>query len=234
MLRQKHSEQTLRTRQLTANRNNADFSVKMMCSRVFQPSFGHLMDFHWPVRSLWPQIQPLFVQEEMLLRHMQEMRNSLDQLDRLQHRIFEEINQVPTSQTIQPVSYKLEKDGDHFALTLDTKDFSPEDLTVKQVGRKLQVCGKMEKKQDDGNGSSSYKIQEFRQEFDLPEGVNPNAVTCSLSDGQLRIQAPTEALAEGAERVVPIDCSPGEKTLQFQSSQAESSTEETQNHQQGA
>ncbi|XP_064163985.1 heat shock protein beta-11-like [Anguilla rostrata] len=187
--------------------------MKMMFSRVFQPSFGHLMDFHWPVRSLWPQIQPLFFQGEMLQRHMQEMRNSLNMLDRLQHRIFEEMDHVSASQTIQSVSYKLEKDGDHFALTLDTKDFSPEDLTVKQVGRKLQVCGKTEKKQDDGKGSYSYKRQEFRQEFDLPEGVNPNAVTCSLSDGQLRIQAPTEALAEGAERVVPIDCSPGEKTL---------------------
>ncbi|KAJ8339065.1 hypothetical protein SKAU_G00358510 [Synaphobranchus kaupii] len=203
----------------------------MLCSQVFQPSFGHLMDVHWPVRSLWPQTGPLFFQEEMLQRHIQEMKNSLDLLGRIQHRISEEMDRVPASQTIQPVSYKLEKEGDHFALTLDTKDFSPEDLCVKQVGRKLRVCGKTEKKQEDGKGSYVYKSRKFRQEFDLPEGVNPNALTCSLSDGQLRIQAPTEALSEGAERVVPIDCSPGEKILQFQSSQAEGSTEEKQNHQ---
>ncbi|XP_061119626.1 heat shock protein 30-like [Conger conger] len=203
----------------------------MLCSHVFQPSFSHLVDFHWPVRSLWPQTRPLCFQEEMLHRHMQEMKNSLGLLHTLQHRIFQEMDQVPASQTIQPVSYKQEKEGDHFVLTLDTQEFTPGDLCVKQVGRKLRVCGKTEKKQEDGKGSYSYKRQEFRQEFDLPEGVNPNAVTCSLLDGQLRIQAPTEALSEGAQRAEPIHCSPGEKTLQIQSSQAEGSTEETQNHQ---
>ncbi|KAG9329310.1 hypothetical protein JZ751_005781, partial [Albula glossodonta] len=185
----------------------------MLCSHVFQPSFSRMMGFHWPVCSLWPEIRPLFFQEEMLQRHMQEMKNNLDFVDKLQQRIFEDVGQVPSSMTVQPVSYKLEKDGDHFALTLDTKDFFPEQLSVKQVGRKLRVCGKMEKQEEDGKSSYSYKRQEFRQEFDLPEGVNPNAVTCSLSDGQLKIQAPKEALPEEAERMVPIDCSPVEKTL---------------------
>uniref|UniRef100_A0A8K9V357 SHSP domain-containing protein n=1 Tax=Oncorhynchus mykiss TaxID=8022 RepID=A0A8K9V357_ONCMY len=96
-----------------------------------------------------------------------------------------------------------------FALTLDTKDFSPEELSVKQVGRKLKVSGKTEKKLDDGEGSYSYRCQEFRQEFDLPEEVNPETVTCSLAhDGKLHIQAPKNPLScedEVAERVVPIN-----------------------------
>uniref|UniRef100_A0A8K9WYF0 SHSP domain-containing protein n=1 Tax=Oncorhynchus mykiss TaxID=8022 RepID=A0A8K9WYF0_ONCMY len=114
------------------------------------------------------------------------------------------------SLTIQPVSYKHDKDGEGFALTLDTKDFSPEELSVKQVGRKLKVSGKTEKKLDDGEGSYSYRCQEFRQEFDLPEEVNPETVTCSLAhDGKLHIQAPKNPLScedEVAERVVPINC----------------------------
>ncbi|KAK6322650.1 hypothetical protein J4Q44_G00074420 [Coregonus suidteri] len=58
-------------------------------------------------------------------------------------------------------------------------------------------------------GSYSYRCQEFRQEFDLPEGVNPETVTCSLNDGQLQIQAPKMvAVTEGNERVVPITCLP--------------------------
>uniref|UniRef100_A0A4W5QN88 SHSP domain-containing protein n=1 Tax=Hucho hucho TaxID=62062 RepID=A0A4W5QN88_9TELE len=101
------------------------------------------------------------------------------------------MDHVPASVAIQPFSYTLEKERDGFALPLETKDFSPEELSVKQVGRKLRVGGKTEKKQDDGEGSYSYRCQEFRQEFDLPEGVNPETVTCSLDhDGKLHIEAP--------------------------------------------
>ncbi|KAK2888481.1 hypothetical protein Q8A73_019929 [Channa argus] len=66
-------------------------------------------------------------------------------------------------------------------------------LALQMVGRKLRVSGKTEKKQEDGKGSYSYSPQEFRQEFDLPEGLNPEAVTCCMDpDKKLHIQA-TEA-----------------------------------------
>uniref|UniRef100_A0A3B3DF17 SHSP domain-containing protein n=1 Tax=Oryzias melastigma TaxID=30732 RepID=A0A3B3DF17_ORYME len=93
------------------------------------------------------------------------------------------------------------KDGQHFGLTLDTAGFSPEELSVRQVGRKLRVSGKTEKKQEDGKGSYSHRLQEFRQELDLPEGLNPEAVTCCLSpDGKLHIQA----VKEEADRELSI------------------------------
>uniref|UniRef100_A0A3B3B5G4 SHSP domain-containing protein n=1 Tax=Oryzias melastigma TaxID=30732 RepID=A0A3B3B5G4_ORYME len=70
---------------------------------------------------------------------------------------------------------------------------SPEELSVRQVDRKLRVSGKTEKKQEDGKGSYSHRLQEFRQELDLPEGLNPEAVTCCLSpDGKLHVQAVKE------------------------------------------
>ncbi|XP_071208057.1 heat shock protein 30-like [Salvelinus alpinus] len=206
----------------------------MLCSRGFQSSLSPLTDFYWPVRSLWPEVRPLLSQRDLLQRNLIEIKSSLELMEKLQQHIFEELENVPSSVAIQPVSYKMDKDGDGFALTLDTKDFSPEELSVKQVGRKLKVSGKTEKNLDDGEGSYSYRCQEFRQELYLPEGVNPETVTCSLAyDGKLHIQAPNNPLSgeeEVAERVVPINCSLDVKHPQFLS-KTEGSTTDTQKKQ---
>ncbi|XP_040006357.1 heat shock protein beta-11-like [Xiphias gladius] len=183
----------------------------MLCPSVFQPSpvtMSPFLDLHWPVRSLWPETRPLFYHiEQEMIRHMQEMRHSMEYMERLHHKIFDEIDQTSSSTgSFKPIAFQdLGRDGSSFALSLDTKEFSPEELSVKQVGRKLRVSGRTEKKQEDGKGSYSYRCQEFRQEFDLPDGVDPEAVTCSLAGGRLQIQAPRErALLDGKERVVPI------------------------------
>ncbi|KAM4620359.1 heat shock protein beta-11-like [Polymixia lowei] len=183
----------------------------MLCPSVFQPSpinmsMRPFLDLHWPVRSLWPETRPLFYQiEQEMIRHMQEMRHNMEYMERLHHKIFEEIDQSTSSSAIfKPIAFQVGKDSNTFALSLDTKEFSPEELSVKQVGRKLRVSGKTEKKQDDGKGSFSYRCQEFRQEFDLPVGVDPESVTCSLAGGQLQIQAPRDRVSDGKERVVPI------------------------------
>ncbi|XP_051536987.1 heat shock protein beta-11-like [Myxocyprinus asiaticus] len=190
----------------------------MLCPSTFQPHLSPFMDFHWPVRSLWPETRPLFFQiEQEMMRHMQEMRHNLEFMERLHQRIFDEIDHVSPMTTFKPISFQLGKEGNQYALTLDTKDFSPEELSVKQVGRKLRVSGKTEKKQEDGKGSYSYKCQEFRQEFDLPEGVSPEAVTCALRNGQLQIQAPKEATSTGNERVIPITYTPAVKNSTPQS-----------------
>ncbi|XP_040906783.1 heat shock protein beta-11-like [Toxotes jaculatrix] len=183
----------------------------MLCPSVFQPSpvtMRPFLDLHWPVRSLWPETRPLIYHiEQEMIRHMQEMRQSMEYMERLHQKIFDEIDQTSSSTGVfKPITFQdLGRDGSSFALSLDTKEFSPEELSVKQVGRKLRVSGRTEKKQEDGKGSYSYRCQEFRQEFDLPDGVDPEAVTCSLVGGQLQIQAPREkALNDGKERVVPI------------------------------
>lgn len=181
----------------------------MLCSSVFQPSPVSMRPFlHWPVRSLWPETQPLFYHiEQEMIRHMQEMRQSIEYMERLHQKIFDEIDQTSSSTGVfKPITFQeLGKDSNNFALSLDTKEFSPEELSVKQVGRKLRVSGRTEKKQEDGKGSYSYRCQEFRQEFDLPDGVAPESVTCSLIDGRLQIQAPRDRVVnDGKERVVPI------------------------------
>ncbi|XP_019728920.1 heat shock protein beta 9-like [Hippocampus comes] len=186
---------------------------RMLCPTVFQPSAAlrPFMDTHWPIRSLWPETRPLFYHiEQEMLRHMQEMRQNMEYMERLHQKIFEEIDHTPATATFRPIAFhELRPEGGSFALSLDTQEFSPEELSVKQVGRKLRVSGKTEKKQEDGKGSYSYRCQEFRQELDLPDGVDPETITCSLVGGRLQIQAPREkAAGDGKERVVPINVAP--------------------------
>uniref|UniRef100_A0A3B3UHY2 SHSP domain-containing protein n=1 Tax=Poecilia latipinna TaxID=48699 RepID=A0A3B3UHY2_9TELE len=151
----------------------------MLCSHGFPSALSPFMDFSWPVRSLWPEVRPLFYQQHVMQRDLQELCSSLQLMDKLQRQILEDTEPFRSSAALQPVSYQLDKEGEHFGLTLDTQGFSPEDLSVRQ----------MEKKQEDGKGSYSYSLQEFRQEFDLPEGVNHEDVSCHLSpDGKLHIQ----------------------------------------------
>ncbi|XP_004076091.1 heat shock protein beta-11 [Oryzias latipes] len=182
----------------------------MLSPSLFQPpplAMRPFLDRHWPIRSLWPETRPLFYQmEQEMFRHMQEMRQNMEYMEKLHQKIFEEIDHSPTG-VFRPIAFQeLGGDSSSFALSLDTADFSPEELSVKQVGRKLRVSGKTEKKQEDGRGSYSYRCQEFRQEFDLPDGVDPETVTCSLVGGRLQIQAPRERAAkDGVERIVPID-----------------------------
>ncbi|MEQ2243711.1 Heat shock protein beta-11 [Ilyodon furcidens] len=197
-----------------SNLNLQPNTHRMLCPSVFQPTpttMRPFLDLHWPIRSLWPETRPLFYQiEQEMIRHMQEMRQSMQYMERLHQKIFEEIDQSSCSTgAFKPITFQeLGKDGNIFALSLDTVEFAPEDLSVKQVGKKLRVSGKTEKKQEDGKGSYSYRCQEFRQEFDLPDGVNPETVSCSLVGGRLQIQAPREKpLSDGKERIVPINVS---------------------------
>ena len=202
----------------------------MLCSHGFQSALSPFVGFYWPVRSLWPEVKPLLYQQDLLQRNLQELCSSLELMDKLQHKILEETEPSQTSVAIQPVSYQLEKEGEHFGLTLDTQGFSPEELSVKQVGSKLRVSGKTEKKQEDGKGSYSYRLQEFRQEFDLPEGLNPESVTCHLApDGKLHIQAAKAPCVEEAERELTIKRSSEEKPQQSLSSQPEDNSTETDN-----
>ncbi|XP_061574482.1 heat shock protein 30-like [Cololabis saira] len=196
----------------------------MLCSHGFQSALSPFMDFHWPVRSLWPEVRPLIYQQDLQQRNLQEL------MDKLQHRILEETEPFQSSVSLQPVSYQLQKEGESFGLMLDTPGFSPEELSVRQVGRKLTVSGKSEKKQEDGKDSYSYRLQEFRQEFDLPEGVNPETVTCYLSpDGKVHIQESKAPSVEEAERELTIKRSSEEETQQSVCSQTEDSRAEIHN-----
>ncbi|KAK9536998.1 hypothetical protein VZT92_006737 [Zoarces viviparus] len=180
----------------------------MLCPSAFQPSPFTTrslldLDLFWPVRSLWPETRPLLhLVEQEVLCLLLEMRQSMEHMERLHRRIFEEIDQTWSQRgAFETIAvHELGRDGGGFALSLDTQAFSPEQLSVKQVGRKLRVSGRTERKQD-----SSSCCQDFMKELQLPDGVDHEALTCSLVGGRLQIQAPPErALHDGKERLVPI------------------------------
>ncbi|XP_067397441.1 heat shock protein beta-9 [Emydura macquarii macquarii] len=96
-----------------------------------------------------------------------------------------------------------------FAVRQDVQGFAPEELAVTLTGRKVLLTGRKETQREDGRGSCSYKHQVFRREWDVPEAVDADRLTCSVSrEGQLCIEAPCLAPTPAPERNVPIQISP--------------------------
>lgn len=91
--------------------------------------------------------------------------------------------------------------GSHFAVACDVRGYAPEEVQVKTVGNDVVVSGQREEEGDDG----SYLKEEFTRRFTLPEGVDSEAVTCTLlASGVLTIEAPKAAPPSKKLRVVPI------------------------------
>uniref|UniRef100_A0A3B4CU32 SHSP domain-containing protein n=1 Tax=Pygocentrus nattereri TaxID=42514 RepID=A0A3B4CU32_PYGNA len=186
----------------------------MLCLYRLQPSVRQFMDIPWPVFSLWPDVVPLYHHRHALLKNMQGIETTLELLEKPENEIFEKVSQTTASDVVQQVSYAVEKEGGGFALSIHAKDFSPEIMSIKQVGRTLHICGKTEKREEDGEGSYSHRVQEFRREFLLPEGVNPEALSCSLAEGKLFIQTPKTQQSEKPDRLLTIDGSQADE-IQF-------------------
>ncbi|XP_068169696.1 heat shock protein 30-like [Antennarius striatus] len=199
----------------------------MLRSHGLQSSLFPVMSFYCPVRRRRPEIEPVFYQH----RNLQQVLSSLDLMDKLRNSLLEEMEPFQTSTEVKPVFQQLEKEGPHFGLTLDTRGFSPEELSVRQVGRQLRVSGRSEQKQgEEEKGSYSYRLQEFRREFDLPEGADPKDVTCFLDpDGKLHIQAAGAPPVQEAERELVIKSSSEENTQKSVCSERDGGSTETHN-----
>ncbi|OCT70717.1 heat shock protein 30D-like [Xenopus laevis] len=119
-------------------------------------------------------------------------------------------SQQPKAPETEGTSSNSGKDGkDHFELTLDVSDFSPHELMVKTQGRRVIVTGKHERKNDTEGGSCFHEYREWKRSADLPEGVNPEKIVCSLSkDGHLHIKAPWLTLTPARQISIPISMAP--------------------------
>lgn len=97
---------------------------------------------------------------------------------------------------------QITTDKDKYQVCLDVKQFSPEEITVKTVGRQVIVEGKHEKKDTD-NGFISRR---FVRKYLLPEQYKVEEVSSNLSsDGVLSILAPREKSESiKSERTVQI------------------------------
>merc|ERR1711944_106160 len=86
---------------------------------------------------------------------------------------------------------------DRFSKTVHLKDFKPEDIQIRvTTDKKVIVEAKQEVKEEKG-GFKSYKLKEIKQSLDVPDNVNIEELTSSLSEqGYLTISAPLLALPE--------------------------------------
>ncbi|KAM9657592.1 heat shock protein beta-11-like [Morphnus guianensis] len=154
------------------------------------------------VRTLWPHAETIFTELQQEMEKAREFMSSFEQL--LSSHGAAALERAPsTSATLTQGS------GEGFSVCQDVKNFAPEQLSVKVVGRKVVLVGQKETQNVDEKGSFSYKYEVLKREWDVPEEVDAEALTCSLSkEGQLRIEAPRLALPAAPERNVPIQVSP--------------------------
>lgn len=96
----------------------------------------------------------------------------------------------------------LNVNDEKFEVMLDVQQFSPNEITVKVTDKFVVVEAKHEEKQDE----HGYVSRQFTRRYMLPNDINPDSVTSSLSsDGLLTVTAPMKKLPPpGSERVVPI------------------------------
>ncbi|KAM9255187.1 heat shock protein beta-11-like [Cariama cristata] len=154
------------------------------------------------VRTLWPHAETIFTELQQEMEKAREFMSSFEQLLTSQGAVAAE-RAPSTSAALTQGS------GEGFSVCQDVKDFAPEQLSVKVVGRKVVLVGQKETQSTDEKGSFSYKYEVLKREWDVPEEVDAEALTCSLSkEGQLRIEAPRLALPAVPERNVPIQVSP--------------------------
>uniref|UniRef100_A0A8C8RCB2 SHSP domain-containing protein n=1 Tax=Pelusios castaneus TaxID=367368 RepID=A0A8C8RCB2_9SAUR len=154
-----------------------------------------------PERTLWPAPGALLAEmEQELLQKMEAAREFASSiLDRVAGRGSNSPSEEPDQSSRTALSPGT---AEPFAVHQDVKDFVPEELVVKLVGRKLLLTGRKETQSKDAKGSCSYKHEVFKREWDVPEAVDTDRLTCSVSrEGQLRIEAPClQNLQEGRGR----------------------------------
>ncbi|XP_064488663.1 alpha-crystallin A chain-like [Ornithodoros turicata] len=89
-----------------------------------------------------------------------------------------------------------------FKVVLDVHQFNPEDVTVKTCGNHIII--QAVRRED--RGRSGIFVKEFTRKYLMPDGGDPDRVSCSLTeDGFLTVRVPVrDQQPREAERVVPI------------------------------
>ncbi|XP_074835038.1 heat shock protein beta-11-like [Carettochelys insculpta] len=155
-----------------------------------------------------------------------DMRRHVEEVERIRRAVFlarpavcwEPASRVELGQSgPAPAGEAKEEPGSHgrreeaFQLSVDVAGFSPEELRVHVEGRQLTVTGKRERRHAWDGGGHGQEYRELCAEAVLPEDVDRQAVTCSLSrEGELCIQAPRLAQPAGQGRAIPISIKPEE------------------------
>ncbi|KAH9384570.1 hypothetical protein HPB48_026578 [Haemaphysalis longicornis] len=90
-----------------------------------------------------------------------------------------------------------------FAINVDTRNFTPEEISVKTEDNCVVIHGKHEEKSDD---RGCYVKREFTRRYVLPEDVDPQSIKCHLNpNGHLALEAPRKNAPKKEEaKAIPI------------------------------
>ncbi|GFY62996.1 protein lethal(2)essential for life [Trichonephila inaurata madagascariensis] len=105
---------------------------------------------------------------------------------------------------------EVKNDDNQFQVSLNVKQFKPEEIEVKIVDNYIIIHGKHEEKNDE----HGFVAREFTRKYMLPQNCQAETVTSSLSpDGVLSILAPKKTIEEPPkqERQVAIDVDESKK-----------------------
>ncbi|XP_050546703.1 alpha-crystallin A chain-like [Daktulosphaira vitifoliae] len=97
---------------------------------------------------------------------------------------------------------RIQNDKNGFKVNLDVQQFKPDEVNVKVVDDYVVIDGKHEERSDE----HGFISRQFTRRYKIPENVDPNAITSTLSsDGVLSIGAPKKTIENNKEaRSVPI------------------------------
>ena len=153
---------------------------------------GKLVSYEEPVFGMASNLMRNLEQEFDLIRNRLVNRNS----------IFEDLWNTPALfPVLDPFQernlIKTDNEGNRsFNLSLNLKEFSPEEVKVKTVGQNVVISAKTEKKSED-----NYYLREFSQSFSLPADLKLADLQSKMSDdGFLVINAPLPKLSEIKEK----------------------------------
>lgn len=107
----------------------------------------------------------------------------------------------PTTSAPERREVALQKDK--FKIDVDVKQFTPNEITVKVKDNSILVEAKHEEKEDE----HGYVSRQFTRRYVLPDGVDLDKITSSLTpEGFLVVEAPKKVpeSAQGVERSIPI------------------------------
>nr|XP_046267370.1 heat shock protein beta-1 [Scatophagus argus] len=97
---------------------------------------------------------------------------------------------------------EIKQTQDNWAVSLDVKHFSPEELVVKTKDGVVEITGKHEERKDE----HGFVSRTFTRKYTLPPSANVEKVASSLSpDGVLTVEAPLIPPAiESSETTIPV------------------------------
>ncbi|OXB70158.1 UNVERIFIED_CONTAM: hypothetical protein H355_006384 [Colinus virginianus] len=111
----------------------------MLCRLHFMPpTAGSLLPWLGPVRTLWPHPDTLFAELEREIRmEMERARQFMSSFEQLLSSSSSSSNRVSIERAPNSSTALTQSSGNGFSVCQDVKDFAPEQLSVKVVGRKV-------------------------------------------------------------------------------------------------